>query len=268
MFALLSVVLPHMVGNLMNLGVLPGFNVNIYLLGLIGNCLDSLLLAYALAAKVRLLSIQNIELANTLEQTVCKRTQELTEANHKLEVINTDLIEANETKGRFLATMSHEIRTPLTSIIGYADGILLGDIDKSEQDRVTKIIAQNGNHLLSVLNDILDLSKIDANELRLEKTQVDLEPLIKKHYINFIELFNKKNIDFKLDINIPKLSIFCDEEFISKSLNNLLSNALKFTPKNGNVTIKIKYISKKALDLVRQGDDLDDFIYGIKNMNQ
>ena len=66
-------------------------------------------------------------------------------------------------------------------------------------------------------------------------------------------MFNKKNIDFKLHIDIPKLSIFCDEEFISKSLNNLLSNALKFTSKNGNVTIEIKYNTDLSISIIDNG---------------
>ncbi|MEP2650955.1 MAG: 7TM diverse intracellular signaling domain-containing protein, partial [Paraglaciecola sp.] len=148
--ALLSVIIPNMVVNLINIEFLPGLNVNIYLLGLIGNCLDSLLLAFALAAQLRILTLKNNELKTNLESKVAKRTAELKEANSKLEKTNNDLFEANNAKGRFLATMSHEIRTPLTSIIGYADGILAGDIDKAEQERVTKIISENGSHLLNV----------------------------------------------------------------------------------------------------------------------
>ncbi|MGJ8682466.1 7TM diverse intracellular signaling domain-containing protein [Paraglaciecola sp.] len=240
-FALLSVVLPNMVGNFMNLGVLPGFNVNIYLLGLLGNCLDSLLLAYALAAKVRLLSIQNIELANTLEQTVDKRTQELTEANHKLEVINADLIEANETKGRFLATMSHEIRTPLTSIIGYADGILLGDIDKSEQDRVTKIIAQNGNHLLNVLNDILDLSKIEANKLDFESVPTHLFSILAQIESIVGKRARDKGLAFHLDYQYPlPAKIYTDPTRLKQILFNLTNNAIKFT-EQGFIGLSISF---------------------------
>lgn len=162
----------------------------------------------------------------------------------------SELRKLNDFKSHFFVNFSHEIRTPITLIKGYTSRIESKD---AENQKKLNIVNEQISNIESILNNILDLSKIDANELRLEKTQVDLEPLIKKHYINFIELFNKKNIDFKLKIDIPKLSIFCDEEFMSKSLNNLLSNALKFTPKNGKVDIEINYHSELTISIVDNG---------------
>ena len=229
-FALLSVALPNMVGNFMNFGVLPGLNVNIYLLGLIGNCLDSLLLAFALAAQVRLLVIQNNELNATLEHTVQQRTTELREANYLLEQTNSDLIEASNAKGRFLATMSHEIRTPLTSIIGYADGILLGDIDKAEQERVTKIIAENGNHLLRVINDILDIGKIEANKLDFESIPTPLFSVLAQIESVVGKRARDKGLAFHLEYEYPlPAQINTDPTRLKQILFNLTNNAIKFT---------------------------------------
>ncbi len=162
----------------------------------------------------------------------------------------SELRKLNDFKSHFFVNFSHEIRTPITLIKGYTSRIESKD---AENQKKLNIVNEQISNIESILNNILDLSKIDANELRLEKTQVDFEPLIKKHYINFIELFNKKNIDFSLNADIPKLSIFCDEEFIAKSLNNLLSNALKFTPKNGNVTIEIKYNTDLSISIIDNG---------------
>jgi len=229
-FALLSVVLPNMVGNLMNFGVLSGLNVNIYLLGLMGNSLDSLLLAFALAAQLRLLTLQNKELTATLENTVQQRTFELRKANYQLEQTNSDLIEANNAKGRFLATMSHEIRTPLTSIIGYADGILLGDIDKAEQERVTKIIAENGNHLLSVINDILDISKIEANKLDFESIPTPLFSVLAQIESVFGKRARDKGLAFHLEYEYPlPAQINTDPTRLKQILFNLMNNTIKFT---------------------------------------
>jgi len=228
--ALLSVVLPNMVGNLMNFGVLPGLNVNIYLLGLIGNCLDSLLLAFALAAQLRLLTLQNIELTASLEHTVEKRTAELKKANYQLEQTNSSLIDASNAKGRFLATMSHEIRTPLTSIIGYADGILLGDIDKAEQERVTKIIAENGNHLLAVINDILDISKIEANKLDFESIPTPLFSILAQIESVVGKRARDKGLAFHLEYEYPlPAQINTDPTRLKQILFNLTNNAIKFT---------------------------------------
>jgi signal transduction histidine kinase/DNA-binding NarL/FixJ family response regulator len=230
--ALLSVLLPNMVGNLMNLGVLPGFNVNIYLLGLIGNCLDSLLLAFALAAQVRLLNQQNIKLNAELELAVEERTKELRAVNYQLEQSNNELIEASNAKGRFLASMSHEIRTPLTSIIGYADGILLGDIDKSEQSRVTKIICENGNHLLSVINDILDISKIEANKLDFESIPTPLFSILAQIESVVGKRARDKGLAFHLEYQYPlPAQIYTDPTRLKQILFNLTNNALKFTEK-------------------------------------
>ncbi len=244
-FALLSVLLPNMVGNLMNLGVLPGLNVNIYLLGLIGNCLDSLLLAFALAAQVRLLTLQNIELTATLENTVQERTTELRKANSQLEQTNNNLIEASNAKGRFLATMSHEIRTPLTSIIGYADGILLGDIDKAEQERVIKIIAENGNHLLSVINDILDISKIEANKLDFESIPTPLFSVLAQIESIVGKRARDKGLAFHLEYEYPlPAQINTDPTRLKQILFNLTNNAIKFT-EQGYVGLSVSLVDNR-----------------------
>jgi signal transduction histidine kinase/DNA-binding response OmpR family regulator len=244
-FALLSVVLPNMVGNLMNFGVLPGLNVNIYLLGLIGNSLDSLLLAFALAAQVRLLTLQNIELTASLENTVQERTFELRKANYQLEQTNSDLIEASNTKGQFLATMSHEIRTPLTSIIGYANGILLGDIDKAEQERVTKIIAENGNHLLSVINDILDISKIEANKLDFESIPTPLFSVLAQIESVVGKRARDKGLAFHLEYEYPlPAQINTDPTRLKQILFNLTNNAIKFT-EHGYIGLSVSLVDNK-----------------------
>ena len=228
--ALLAVLLPNAVGNLMNLGILPGYNVNIYLFGLLGNSLDSLLLAFALATQVRLVNLKNIELTNSLEKTVKQRTDELQQSNIQLEQTNSELLEASLAKGRFLATMSHEIRTPLTSIIGYADGILMGDIDKSEQERVTKIIAENGSHLLAVINDILDISKIEANKLEFESIPTPLFAVLAQIESVVGKRARDKGLAFHLDYQYPlPAHIYTDPTRLKQILFNLTNNALKFT---------------------------------------
>lgn len=243
--ALLSVLLPNMVGNLMNFGVLPGINVNIYLLGLIGNSLETLLFAFALAAQLRLLTLENIELSTTLDNTVQERTFELKKANYQLEQTNSDLIEASNTKGQFLATMSHEIRTPLTSIIGYANGILLGDIDKAEQERVTKIIAENGNHLLNVINDILDISKIEANKLDFESIPTPLFSVLAQIESVVGKRARDKGLAFHLDYKYPlPAQINTDPTRLKQILFNLTNNAIKFTER-GYIGLSVSLVDNR-----------------------
>lgn len=229
-FGLLSVVVSNIVGNLMNAGVFPGLNIDTYIIGLIGNSLGSLLLAFALAAQVRLLTLRNNELTTTLENTVQERTTELRQTNVLLEQTNSDLIEASNAKSRFLATMSHEICTPLTSIIGYADGILLGDIDKAEQERVIRIIADNGNHLLSVFNDILDISKIEANKLDFESIPTPLFSVLAQIESALGKRARDKGLAFHLEYEYPlPAQINTDPTRLKQILFNLTNNAFKFT---------------------------------------
>jgi signal transduction histidine kinase/CheY-like chemotaxis protein len=244
-FALLSVALPNIVSNLINVGILPGLNINIYLLCLVGVSLDSLLLAFALAAQVRLLTLDNKELTTTLEKTVEKRTTELRKVNFQLEKSNAELIEANNAKGRFLATMSHEIRTPLTSIIGYSDGILLGDIDKAEQERVTKIISENGNHLLSVINDILDISKIEANKMDFESIPTPLFSVLAQIESIVGKRARDKGLAFHLDYQYPlPAKINTDPTRLKQILFNLTNNAIKFTD-NGFVGLSVSLVNNR-----------------------
>ncbi|WP_340678835.1 response regulator [Paraglaciecola sp.] len=251
-FALLAVLLPNVVGNLMNLGILPGYNINIYLLGLVGNSLDSLLLAFALAAQVRLVNLKNIELTNSLEYTVKQRTDELMQTNLQLEQTNGELLEANLAKGRFLASMSHEIRTPLTSIIGYADGILMGDIDKSEQERVTTIIAENGSHLLAVIDDILDISKIEANKLEFEAIPTPLFAVLAQIESVVGKRARDKGLAFHLDYQYPlPAQIYTDPTRLRQILFNLTNNAIKFTEQGFiglSVSIEDEQLSIKVKD--------------------
>ena len=239
-FAFLAVVIPNMVGNLMNLGVLPGLNVNIYLLGILGNTADSLLLAFALAEKVRFINQKVQELTGELENKVEMRTQALMSANQTLEHLIDELQEANETKNRFLANMSHEIRTPLTSIIGYADGVLLGDISKEEQHRVLKIISDNGSHLLNVINDILDLNKIEADKLEFELIPTPLFAVLTQIESVSGKRARDEGLSFEHHYQYPLPSeIDTDPTRLKQILFNLTNNALKFTEK-GQVSIDVK----------------------------
>lgn len=238
-FALLTVLMPNIVGNFLNLGLLPGIQVNVYLLSQLGNSLDSLLLAFALAEKVRLLNLQNADLTDQLEQRVTIRTIELSKANDKLETLITDLKQADSAKNVFLANMSHEIRTPLTSIIGYADGILNGVIDQNEQQEVIKIISQNGNHLLTIISDILDLTKVEAQKLEFEylptsllETGDQVDALLKVRA-------REKGLDFHIDYQLPlPASVHTDPTRLKQVLFNLISNALKFT-EQGYVVLSV-----------------------------
>jgi len=144
---------------------------------------------------------------------------------------------ANQSKSEFLANMSHEIRTPMTAILGYADVLReMGDISKAPKDRMDVIdtIHRNGIHLLNVINDILDVSKIEAGKLTVEQIHCSPIQIVSEVASMIKERASNKQIDFDVEFDgaIPK-TITSDPTRIRQILINLIGNAIKFTPKGG-----------------------------------
>ncbi len=157
----------------------------------------------------------------------------------KLRDLSTKLKEADEAKSRFLANMSHEIRTPLTAIIGYAELMQAGELAEIQSDEAINIIANSGTHLLNLINDILDLSKIEAEKLQIERLHVDLP-----HLLDEIESIVKpkahaKELSFEKELLFPVPStILTDPTRLKQILFNLINNAIKFTDQ-GSVKLEV-----------------------------
>jgi signal transduction histidine kinase len=151
--------------------------------------------------------------------------------------------ESDRLKSAFLANMSHEIRTPMNAILGFSE--LLEDDSQDEQDKVMfiKLIRKNGDILLNLINDIIDISKIEANLLAIRKRPVHLNKFLNdvgSHYTETIATRNDKDIKFLVINNIePDLTILTDEIRLRQILDNLIGNAIKFTPE-GSITLKAK----------------------------
>ncbi|MEO8234576.1 MAG: response regulator [Flavobacterium sp.] len=155
-----------------------------------------------------------------------------------LEEQKNKLDKLNEFKSHFFVNFSHEIRTPLTLIQGNASRINLKGSTEENQEKIN-IINNQVTQIQNIINNIIDLSKIDSNEFTIDSKKVALRPFLEKHYLDFKEVFQKKEIQFDLKMTIPDVLVFMDEELMSKSINNLLSNALKFTSKKGAVEILV-----------------------------
>jgi PAS domain S-box-containing protein len=146
---------------------------------------------------------------------------------------------ANRAKSQFLANMSHELRTPLNAIIGFSE-ILVDQIFGPLNDKQIKYInniLSSGRHLLQLINDILDLSKIEAGRIQLDLTQVNVETVL--HHVQTIvkTLASKKGITLTVQIEQSPLTVTVDEAKFKQILYNLLSNAIKFTPEGGHVKV-------------------------------
>jgi signal transduction histidine kinase len=151
---------------------------------------------------------------------------------------NMALYESNRLKGDFLATMSHELRTPLNSILGFSEVLLSSDQLSDKQQRWVRNIQTSGDRLLNLINDILDLAKIEAGKMQLRLEEFSIHDVAEGLINMFRPLAEKKNIDLRgqIDANIPVMRQ--DVVKLQQILSNLLSNAIKFTPEGGRVLLK------------------------------
>ena len=178
-------------------------------------------------------------ISRVMTKIILSKNKQLVLKNTQLEQASILALEATRTKSEFLAIMSHEIRTPLTAIIGFAEALTERSTQAIDRVNLTKIIIRNGNHLLKIINDILDISKIEANKMVLEYTffspiqlVLDVEELIGNQ-------FKEKNISLFVEYGYPLPNIIYNDALrLKQTILNLCSNALKFTDA-GKVSIKI-----------------------------
>ena len=176
-----------------------------------------------------------------LELQVASRTEELEQKTTELEQANIELKKLDELRSTFLANMSHELRTPLNSIIGYTDLLLDrvdGDITGEQEKSLTKV-HKNAKNLLILINDILDMSRIESGRVELDLREIDLQDIIQETVYALEPLINKKAliIDTDFDGNLPL--VYADPDKVRQVVTNLLHNAIKFTSE-GSITIRAK----------------------------
>lgn len=157
----------------------------------------------------------------------------------QLAQLNWQLYEANRVKSDFMANMSHELRTPLNSIIGFSDVLQGIDSLTDKQRRYAENIQKSGRLLLEMINDILDLAKVEAGKMEVRRNEFDLGRLVAAQCDMIGSLSEEKDISLTLDFpdNLPMA--FQDPNKLGQIVNNLLSNAIKFTPEGGMVTVRI-----------------------------
>ncbi|MFD1197620.1 PAS domain-containing sensor histidine kinase [Brucella gallinifaecis] len=170
------------------------------------------------------------------------RVRELSELARKYSQEKERAEAANRSKSEFLANMSHELRTPLNAIIGFSEMIQAGTFGPLGSDRYEEYINDihtSGNFLLNVINDILDMSKIEAGHFSLDREEIDLCPLIKET-VRMISLqADEKNITVETRIE-ENMQLNADRRAVKQVLINLLSNAVKFTSHNGHITVRAR----------------------------
>jgi PAS domain S-box-containing protein len=166
-------------------------------------------------------------------------TQKLAETNRELELRSREIERADRLKSEFLASMSHELRTPLHTIIGFSELLgeeLEGPLNE-KQKRFIQHIHGDSMHLLDLINDILDLSKIEAGQLELRSEPFDLKAMVTESIASVRGLAEAKSIALETFLDVP-MAIEADRLRVRQVLVNLLSNAVKFTPEGGRVCVE------------------------------
>jgi PAS domain S-box-containing protein len=171
---------------------------------------------------------------NQLAQRVAERTADLSQAN-------SNLARALRVKDEFLANMSHELRTPLNAILGLSESLgeqIAGPLNEKQQKYITTI-SESGHHLLSLINDILDLAKIEAGQITLDINKVDIRSVCQASLRMIKQLAQKKNQEVALEIEEGLGLMWADERRLKQMIVNLLGNAVKFTPENGKIGLEV-----------------------------
>ena len=176
-----------------------------------------------------------------LSRYIAENNQKLLDKNGELARASSEAMEATRAKSAFIATMSHEIRTPLSAIIGFAEASQDAGRTAMDQREATNKIIRSGNHLLQIISDILDVSKIEANKLELEHVDVSPFELLSDIEALILPQANAKGLAFKIDYDFPLPQTFVSDPLrVKQVLINLCGNALKFT-EYGHVMIRARY---------------------------
>jgi len=176
------------------------------------------------------------------QQKLERQAEEVADLAEKYAEEKTRAEEANQAKSKFLANMSHELRTPLNAIIGFSEIMgsgMFGPLGSDKYREYCHDIHQSGQYLLDVINDVLDMSKIEAGRIRLDAEPVDLEPFLNDAMRVVSGRANDKRL--KLTARIGRgISLTADHRLLKQIVLNLLSNAVKFTPEGGRITIRAR----------------------------
>jgi signal transduction histidine kinase len=181
-------------------------------------------------------------------QILVEKNKELEQQRQQIQEQNQKLWQASQLKSKFLATISHELRTPMNAIIGFSQFLLrpkYGELSSSQRDMVERIL-NNGKHLLTLLNEVLDFSKIESGQLDLKPQIYDISTVINSTVEEMISLAETKNLSVEVINNLDNTIVYSDPLRVRQILMNLLSNAIKFT-KQGGVYVKVEGVCENTI---------------------
>lgn len=168
----------------------------------------------------------------------CKHNNELDELASNFNYMATALENLENMRSSFVADVSHELRTPLTTISGFLEGILDGTVKKGDQEKYLQIALDETKRISRLVNDLLSVSRIENNQLILNKQKFDLNELVAQELFKFETVINEKNINVELNLTEDAPFVLADKDAIIQVVTNLIHNAVKFTYENGEIWIK------------------------------
>lgn len=190
--------------------------------------------------------------ASELEAIVSERTAEIAQQKATIEAQAQRLQELDRMKSRFFANISHEFRTPLSLILGPLQDALdgmYGTLNDAFQKQI-RVMQRSGYRLLRLINQLLDLSKLESGNMRLQACKRNLIPFLKGVVLSFSSMAERKHITFKLDAEDDSFSLYFDQDKLEKVFYNLLSNAFKFTPEQGEIRVTVRRVMEGEEDWV------------------
>jgi signal transduction histidine kinase/CheY-like chemotaxis protein/ABC-type amino acid transport substrate-binding protein len=211
------------------------------------NFFKVMLISSIAVAVVLLTILMLLQKARKAEAAARKAASDTQELNAKLQVAVEKAESANRAKSTFLSNMSHDIRTPMNAIIGFTT-LALSNIDDTDRvkDYLGKTLASS-NHLLSLINDVLDMSRIESGKIHLEEVEVNLSDVLHDLKTIVSGQIYAKQLEFYMDaMDVTDEDVYCDKTRLNQILLNLLSNAIKFTPAGGTVSVRVRQLAGKV----------------------
>ena len=211
------------------------------------NFFKVMLISSIAVAVVLLTILMLLQKARKAEAAARKAASDTQELNAKLQVAVEKAETANRAKSTFLSNMSHDIRTPMNAIIGFTT-LALSNIDDTDRvkDYLGKTLASS-NHLLSLINDVLDMSRIESGKIHLEEVEVNLSDVLHDLKTIVSGQIYAKQLELYMDVmDVTDEDVYCDKTRLNQILLNLLSNAIKFTPVGGTVSVRVRQLAGKV----------------------
>jgi signal transduction histidine kinase/CheY-like chemotaxis protein len=194
------------------------------------------------------ISIENAQLYATMQGHMSR----IEEQNRALEDANVQINEVSRLKSEFLANMSHELRTPLNSILGFSEILkdnLAGALTEQQRVECLEAIHASGEHLLQLINDVLDMSRIEAGRMDLVLEEFPVDSSVREVITVVKSLAGRKNIEIGISTEPDDLVIYADKSKLKQVIYNLLSNAIKFTPEGGSISVATR-VREQAGDML------------------